>query len=134
MKNKFFLTVIISSCIFAINCYADTGPSSSQNPQSTSTQKFASTVKAVNRVQLPNQTQIQILLATDQGDVLVIVGPANFVDQSKVKFLSGDKVTVTGYPVVVNGNRLIIAAQIQKNGSTLQLLGENRQPLWNRSG
>jgi hypothetical protein len=98
--------------------------------QTERTEKFAGTIRSVNRVQLPNQTQIQLVLTTDQGDLLVIVGPANFVDQSRIKLLAGDKITVTGYPIRANGNLVITAAQIQKNGGTLELLNESRQPLW----
>ena len=98
--------------------------------QTESTEKFTGVVQSVNRVALPNQTQIQIVLSTDHGDMLVIVGPASFVDQAKIKLQAGDKVEVTGYRVTANGNDVILAAQIQRNGNILQLLDENRKPLW----
>lgn len=101
--------------------------------QTESTEKFSGVVKSVNRVPLPNESQIQIVLSTDQGDILVIVGPASFIDAAKVKLQAGDKVTVTGYRINANGNVVIVAAQIQRNGNTLQLLDENRAPLWGSS-
>jgi hypothetical protein len=117
----------------SMNTMGAESSSSPQNTQPSSTQQFVGTVKTVNRVELPNQTQVQLLLSTGQGDLLVILGPASFVDQAKVRFLAGDKVTVTGYPVSANGQQVILAAQIQKNGFTLQLLNENRQPMWANS-
>jgi hypothetical protein len=113
----FFLSFFVSSCLFTINCSADSG-----SKQVSATQQFVGTVKAVNRAELSDQGQIQLLLSTDQGDLLVILAPASFVDKSKIQFLAGDKVTVTGYPINANGQKVVLAAQIQKDGYTLQLL------------
>lgn len=98
--------------------------------QTDSSEKFTGVVRSINRVNLPNQTQVQMILSTDQGDLLVIVGPAQFLDQQRFKFAAGDKVTVSGYRITANGQVVITAAQIQKNGNTLQLLNERRQPIW----
>lgn len=106
------------------------GASTGKILQTESTEKFTGTVQSINRVNLPNQTQVQIVLATDRGNLLIIVGPAQYIDQQKIKFQVGDKVVVTGYRIKANGNEVITAAQIQKNGNTLQLLNEKRQPVW----
>lgn len=112
--------------------YSETTTSTTTNKvlQSESTEKFVGVVQSVNRVSLPNQVQIQLTLSTDQGDMLVIVGPSSFIDQSKVKMQAGDKITVKGYRVKANGNDVIMAAEIEKNGNTLKLLNDNRQPVW----
>jgi hypothetical protein len=98
--------------------------------QNSSTEQVAGTIRTINRIQLPNETQVQLILTTNQGDILVIVGPESFLQQSKIGFQPGDKITVTGFKVSANGHEAMIAAQIQKNGATLQLLNENRMPLW----
>jgi hypothetical protein len=116
-----------------VNPMGPGGLASPQTPQSTSTQQFTGTVKTVNRVQLPNQTQVQLIVASDQGDILVILGPASFIDQAKIRFQAGDKVTITGYPVKANGSQVVLAAKVQKDGTTLQLLDENRKPMWKGS-
>lgn len=117
--------------------YGNNYGASSQAPAPTgkvlqieSTEKFVGTVQSINRVALPDQTQIQMILTTDQGDLMVILGPASFIDQQKIKFQAGDKVTVLGYRVKANGADVITAAQVQKNGTTLQLLDNRRQPVW----
>lgn len=106
------------------------GAAEGKTLQTESTEKFNGVVKSVNRVQLPNEAQIQIVLSTEQGDQLVIVGPASFVDQSKIKLQAGDKVVVTGYRITANGKDVVVAAQIQRNGNTLKLLNDNRMPQW----
>jgi hypothetical protein len=108
----------------------NTAPSATKVLQTGSTQKVEGMIKSVNRVTFPNQTQIQLVLEAPQGDLLVTVGPACYVDYSKVKLNAGDKVNVIGYQIYANGKEVMIAAQIQKNGFVLQLLNENRQPVW----
>jgi hypothetical protein len=98
--------------------------------QTESTEKLIGTVRSINRVNFPDHVQIQMVLSTDQGDKLIIVGPANYIDQQRVKFATGDRVTVTGYRIIANGQEIITAARIQRNGTTLQLLNEQRQPMW----
>jgi|GEM_PF-2507925 len=108
-----------------------TAPPTGKVLQVESIEKFEGTIQSVNRVNMPsNQTQLQMVLNTNQGDLLVVLGPANYMDQQKIKFQAGDKVTVSGYRVKANGKDIITAAQVQKNGKTLQLLDEKRQPLW----
>lgn len=98
--------------------------------QTESTEKFKGSVKAVNKVNLPNQTQMQMTLSTDQGDMLVILGPVTYLEQQKIRLNPGDKVVVTGYRIKGNGKEMIIAAQVDKNGTSLKLLDENRRPVW----
>lgn len=95
-----------------------------------SVEAFKGTVKRVDRVQMPNGTQIQLVLTTDQGDMLIIVGPASFVDKSKVKMQAGDKLEVSGYMIKANGDQVMMASEIKKNGNSLQLRDQNRQPMW----
>ena len=98
-----------------------------------SVDKFKATVKKVERVRLPNETQIQLIVETDRGDMNVIVGPARYVDQSKVKMHPGDKIEVYGYTVRANGDEVIMASEIKKNGNSLYLLDSKRQPMWQRN-
>lgn len=112
------------------NGYSGYGAPTGKVLQTDSAEKFTGTVRSINRVNLPNQTQIQMVLSTERGDLLIIVGPSSFIDQQKIKFAAGDKVVVTGYRIKANGKEVITAAQIQRNGNTLQLLNEKRQPMW----
>jgi hypothetical protein len=107
------------------------GTQPTRAPQAESFETIMGTVKSVNRVPFPDHVQIQLILTTNNGqDVLVVVGPSNFIDQSLVKVNSGDRVTITGFRLLANGQQVFKAAQIQKNGATLKLLDEKRQPLW----
>lgn len=95
-----------------------------------SVEKIKGTVKNVNRVQYPDGPQVEITLETDNGDLKVLLGPAWYIDQNKVKVNSGDKILVIGYPVNANGDRVIMASEIQRNGASLKLRDDQRNPAW----
>lgn len=95
-----------------------------------SVEKIQGIVQSVNRVQYPNSTQIQLMVETDKGMVKVILGPASYVDRSKLKLQSGDKVVVKGYMVSGNGEEAMMASEVSKNGNVMQLRDANRQPIW----
>ncbi len=98
--------------------------------QTQSTEKVTGTIKSMERVALPDQQQVQLTLTTDKGDILVVVGPQSFLDQSKVKFQTGDKITVKGFRVTANDKEMIVASEIEKGGMKLQILDKNRMPIW----
>lgn len=99
--------------------------------QTSSIESFKGTVTSVSRDRQTDGRQfVQIKLDTNDGEKTIMVGPASFVDQSRVKLLVGDKVTVKGFRIGANGNEVIMAQSIDKNGNVLQLLNEQRQPLW----
>ncbi len=50
-----------------------------------SVEKIKGTVKNVNRVQYPDGPQVELTLETDDGDMKVLLGPAWYIDQNKVK-------------------------------------------------
>ncbi len=96
-----------------------------------SVEKFQGTVQNVMRERYPDGRMfISISLETSEGDKTILIGPANYVDQSKVKLQIGDKITVKGFRVKANGEEMIIAKEVDKSGNVLQLLDDQRQPLW----
>lgn len=109
------------------------GPSTGKVLRTESSEKYVGTVKSIDRIDLPDGTQVQMMLTTERGDLQVILGPANYLDQQKIKFSAGDKVTVIGYPIKANDKIVIVASEIKRNGSALRLLNEKRQPLWSQS-
>ena len=97
-----------------------------------SVEKFQGTIKSVSREKRPDGKMfIKLVLETkEHGEVNVMVGPARYVDQSKVALQADDKITVMGFRVGANGTEVIMAKQIDKNGNILELLNDKRQPLW----
>lgn len=119
-------------CPNKIESVADTtNTHSAKKLMTDSVEKFTGTVKSVKRERYPNgKLFVSVILETQNGDKTIMVGPASYVDQSKVKLQTGDKITVKGYSVTGNGQETIMAQSIDKSGNVLQLLDDNRQPLW----
>lgn len=97
-----------------------------------SIEDFKGSIKSISRVQYPDGAIIQVIVSTERGDMKVLLGPAQFVDQEKVKLESGDKIVIKGYRIMVNGEEVIMAQQIDKNGNILRLRDEQRRPIWDR--
>lgn len=107
------------------------GAPAAKKLQTSSIESFKGTVTSVSRDRQTDGRQfVQIKLDTNDGEKTIMIGPASFVDQSKVKLLVGDKVTVKGFRIGANGSEVIMAQSVDKNGNILQLLNEQRQPLW----
>src|SRR4030042_2816264 len=73
---------------------------------------------------------VHFTLKTDKETIPVHLGPSWYVDQQEVKLAPGDKVEVTGSRVTYQGKPAIIAAQVKKDGETLQLRDANGVPAW----
>jgi hypothetical protein len=75
--------------------------------------------------------RVHATLKTDKGEtVSVHLGPAWYVDNQSVTIKQGDKATVRGSRVGVDGKPVIIAAEVTKDGQTLRLRDDNGLPLW----
>lgn len=98
-----------------------------------SSEKFEGTIQSLNKVRYPNGTQIEMILNTNEGIKKVTLGPSSYIEMSKVKLQSGDKVEVKGFRVGANGDEVIVAKEVKKNGNVLQLRNDQRQPLWSSS-
>ncbi len=66
----------------------------------------------------------------DDKTVTVHVGPRLYVEDQKIDFHYGDKVTVTGSPAKVGWRDVIVAAQIKTGDKTLDLRTEEGKPRW----
>lgn len=76
---------------------------------------------------------IHLLVKTGKETISVHLGPSWFMDRQKLKITLKDKVTIKGSLITFDGKPAIIAAEIKKGNSTLQLRNYNGYPLWSRS-
>ncbi len=118
-------------CPNRIQSVADTSAPAAKKLQMDSVEKFEGTVTTVKREKYPDGRMfIHVMLDTKDGEKTFLIGPASFVDKSKVKLQVGDKVTIKGFRVGANGSEVIMAQSVDKNGNVLELLNEQRKPLW----
>jgi hypothetical protein len=65
-----------------------------------------------------------------QETLKVIIGPIVYVDQQNVKFAAGDRVEVKGSRMAVQGEPLIVAAEVKKGDQVLKMRNANGEALW----
>lgn len=98
--------------------------------------KMIGRIKDVMRVHEPDGTKIHVTLQTPSGMKTIVVGPASYLDQSRIALQSGDKVTIYAYEISANGTQMWIATKIEKNGRVVNLRQNNGASNWqsNREG
>jgi hypothetical protein len=75
-----------------------------------------------------------VLLKTDQGGLMVHLGPGWYLDEKKCAVKVGDTVEVTGSKVTLNNQPALIAREIKVNGATLKLRDDQGLPVWRGMG
>jgi hypothetical protein len=75
-----------------------------------------------------------VTLKTDQGSLLVHLGPAWFLDDKKFTLKVGDTVEATGSKVTLNNQPALIAREVKANGATLKLRDDQGLPVWRGMG
>ncbi len=81
--------------------------------------------------QASNGRKTQIAhLKTDQGAVVVHLGPAEFLAQQQFRPKAGDVLEVTGGQVNTRKGEVVLATTIKSNGKTFQLRDARGVPVW----
>ncbi len=75
---------------------------------------------------------IHLTLKSDSGAVSVHLGPDWYLDKQSVKIGKGDKIEVTGSRIILQGKSVLVAAEVEKGGKTLNLRDKQGYPLWSR--
>jgi hypothetical protein len=75
-----------------------------------------------------------VLLKTDQGNLMVDLAPAWYLDGKKFVVQAGDTVSATGSKVFLDNQPGLIAREVTVNGTTLQLRDQQGVPAWQRQG
>jgi hypothetical protein len=73
-------------------------------------------------------------LKTDQGSILVHLGPGWYLDETKFAVKAGDTVEATGSRVTLNNQPALIAREVKANGATLKLRDDQGVPVWRGRG
>ena len=75
-----------------------------------------------------------VTLKTDQGSLMVHLGPGWYLDEKKFAVKVGDTVEATGSKVTLNNQPALIAREVKANGVTLTLRNEQGLPAWGGMG
>jgi hypothetical protein len=75
-----------------------------------------------------------VTLKTDQGNILVYLGPGRYLDEKKFAAKVGDTMEATGSKVTLNNQPSLLPREVTVNGVTLKLRDDQGVPVWRRMG
>jgi len=72
-----------------------------------------------------------VTIRTDNGDRLVHLAPASYLQDKGCNLKEGDRVTIKGHTAMVDGKQVVIASSIKtQNGTTVELRNQQGNPQW----
>lgn len=78
-------------------------------------------------------SNVHLLLATANGEYLIIVGPSWYLENKNVKIHVGEEITVTGYKEESRNSPVVMAQEIMKGSRVIKLRDGNGVSLWGRN-
>jgi hypothetical protein len=92
---------------------------------------IAAAVTSVTRIQNPGgQGGVHLVVQADSKPFEVHLGPEWFLTQRKYDFAIGEKLSVTGATIKIDGKDAILARQIKKGDQTMTFRDEKGVPQW----
>ncbi len=77
---------------------------------------------------------VHLQVKTAKETVMVVLGPASYLEQQKMKIAVGDQVEIKGSRVQHPQMALLIAGELKKGDQVVKLRDDQGQPLWSRQG
>ena len=103
------------------------------NPSTVET--VSGTVESVDQI-MPMKGMsygVHVMVRTDKEVISVHLGPAWFMNKQGLHIQKGDTIEVRGSRITFQGQPAIIAAEVKKGNSTLELRNSSGIPVWSRS-
>lgn len=77
---------------------------------------------------------VHLQVKTAKETVMVVLGPASYLEQQKMKLAVGDKVEIKGSRVQHPQMALLIAGELKKGDQVVKLRDDQGKPLWAPQG
>jgi hypothetical protein len=89
-------------------------------------------VAAVKDIETKNgkTSGVGLELNTGGQNLLVYLGPHIYVDLQNVSIIPGDNVEIKGVKITLEGQIILLAGEVRKDGEVLKLRDNNGAPLW----
>ncbi len=88
-------------------------------------------VQTFGYITRPSQHK-QVILRTQNGEITVDVGPDWYLESQGLVLSPGDKITVEGSLIKVNGTHFVIASSLKTEDILFKLRDKNGRPVWRR--
>jgi hypothetical protein len=84
----------------------------------------------IDDVKTAADNTIHITVKNDKGLLDVLVAPEKFLKEMEITFAKGDAVEVLGSQLTVDGNALLLAREVTRNGDVMMMRDEHGKPVW----
>jgi DNA/RNA endonuclease YhcR with UshA esterase domain len=84
----------------------------------------------IDEVKTAADKTIHVTLKSDKGSLDVFVAPESFLKEMEITFAKGDSVEVLGSQLTVDGNALLLAREVTRNGDVMTMRDDHGKPVW----
>jgi hypothetical protein len=84
----------------------------------------------IDEVKTSADNTVYVTLKSDKGALDVFVAPEKFLKEMEITFAKGDSIEVLGSQLTVDGNVLLLAREVTRNGDVMTMRDEHGKPVW----
>jgi hypothetical protein len=84
----------------------------------------------IDEVRTAADNTVHVTLKSDKGSLDVFVAPESFLKEMEITFAKGDAIEVLGSQLTVDGNALLLAREVTRNGDILTMRDDHGKPVW----
>jgi hypothetical protein len=105
------------------------------NAQTTPTLKYvkSSEVKVkgvIEEVKTAADDTVHLTLKNDKGLLDVVIAPEKFLKEMEITFAKGDTIEVVGSQLATEGNPIMLAREVTRNGDVMLMRDDQGKPVW----
>ena len=136
MKTKIYILSVVLFILTFYNVFSQIAQSVEDNYNvvynANSEETILGQVRSIDNIYSLNNTlfDIRMIIYTNNGDMIVHLGPADYLGNQNIKIKTDDNVTVIGSRVYFEGNQIIIAQKVIIAGELIKFRDEDGYPLW----
>ncbi len=84
----------------------------------------------IDDVKTAADNTVHVTLKNDKGALDVLVAPVSFLKEMEITFAKGDAIEVLGSQLTVEGNPLLLAREVTRNGDVMTMRDDHGKPVW----
>jgi DNA/RNA endonuclease YhcR with UshA esterase domain len=84
----------------------------------------------IDDVKTAADTTVHVTLKNDKGSLDVVVAPEKFLKEMEITFAKGETIEVLGSQLTVDGNTVLLAREVTRNGDVMLMRDEHGKGVW----
>jgi DNA/RNA endonuclease YhcR with UshA esterase domain len=84
----------------------------------------------IDDVKTAEDATVHVTLKNDKGSLDVVVAPEKFLKEMEIIFAKGETIEVLGSQLTVDGNPVLLAREVTRNGDVMVMRDERGKGVW----